>query len=100
MPNFLEYIPISETITGIIAATIGWVTGGRTQKQSIEVQNAQTVLSMWQQTAETQRQEINDLKSEIREMMERINVMEGHINKLEVENKKLRIRLSKMGQEE
>jgi peptidoglycan hydrolase CwlO-like protein len=93
--KFMEQLPWSETITAIVAGIIGWVTSGRFAKQSVEVQNAQSVLQMWRETSETQRSEISELKSELKALMLRIDSLENHIQQLELENQKLKIELDK-----
>jgi hypothetical protein len=90
----MNQLPISEIVTGILAALIGWFSSGRFTKQSIEVQNAQAVLSMWKETATSQRLEIQQMKEEMREMVKRIDELENHIVRLEIENRELKKQLS------
>jgi TolA-binding protein len=90
----MNQLPVSEIVTGILAALIGWFTSGRFTKQSIEVQNAQAVLSMWKETATSQKIDIQQLKEEMREMVKRIDELENHIVRLEIENRELKKQLS------
>jgi septal ring factor EnvC (AmiA/AmiB activator) len=90
----MNQLPINEIITGILAGLIGWFTSGKFTKQSIEVQNAQAVLSMWKETATSQKIDIQQLKEEMREMVKRIEELENHIFRLEIENKELKKQLS------
>jgi sensor histidine kinase YesM len=90
----MNQLPISEIVTAILAALIGWFSSGRFTKQSIEVQNAQAVLSMWKETATSQRLEIQQMKEEMREMVKRIDELENHIVRLEIENRELKKQLS------
>jgi hypothetical protein len=90
----MNQLPISEIITGILAGVIGWFTSGRFTKTSLEVQNAQAILSMWKETATSQKIDIQQLKEEMREMVKRIEELENHIVRLEIENKELKKQLS------
>jgi TolA-binding protein len=90
----MNQLPINEIITGILAGLIGWFTSGKFTKQSIEVQNAQAVLSMWKETATSQKIDIQQLKEEMREMVKRIDELENHIVRLEIENRELKKQLS------
>ena len=92
----MEGLPISEIATAIIAGIIGWITSGRFTKQSIEVQNAQAVLKMWQETATHQKVEIQQMKEEMRQMVKRIDELENHIIRLETENKVLKSQLQQL----
>lgn len=89
----MNQLPISEIVTAIIAGIVGWVTSGRFTKQSIEVQNAQTVLEMWKETATAQKLEIQQLKEEMKSMVKRIDELENHVLRLETENKELKKKL-------
>jgi len=89
----MSQLPISEIVTGILAGLIGWFSSGRFTKQSIEVANAQAVLSMWQETATSQKLEIQQMKEEMREMIKRIDELENHVLRLETENKELKKKL-------
>jgi TolA-binding protein len=90
----MNQLPISEIITGILAGVIGWFTSGRFTKTSLEVQNAQAILSMWKETATAQKIDIQQMKEEMREMVKRIEELENHIVRLEIENKELKKQLS------
>ena len=90
----MNQLPISEIVTAILAGLIGWFTSGKFTKQSIEVQNAQAVLSMWKETATSQKIDIQQMKEEMREMVKRIEELENHIIRLEIENKELKKQLS------
>jgi TolA-binding protein len=92
----MEGLPVSEIVTAIIAGIIGWITSGRFTKQSIEVQNAQAVLKMWQETATHQKVEIQQMKEEMRQMVKRIDELENHIIRLETENKVLKSQLQQL----
>lgn len=89
----MNQLPISETITAIVAALIGWFTSGRFTKQSIEVQNSRAILDMWKETATAQKIDIQQMKEEMREMVKRIEELENHIIRLEIENKELKKQL-------
>jgi hypothetical protein len=89
----MTQLPISEIVTAILAGLIGWFSSGRFTKQSIEVANAQAVLSMWKETATAQKIEIQQMKEEMREMLKRIDLLENHIAKLEGENRELKKKL-------
>ena len=87
--------PISETITAVVAAVVGWITGGKIQKESAEIQNAKEIMKMWQETAEAHKVEIEALRKEITSLREKLDEMEGHIRKLEEENRDLKKKLGK-----
>ena len=87
--------PISESITAVIAGVIGWLTGGKIQKESAEIQNAKAVLAMWQETAEAQKLEIEAMRKEIQALREKLDEMETHIRKIEAENIELKRGLNK-----
>ena len=87
--------PISETITAVIGAAVGWITGGKVQKESAEIQNAKEIMKMWQETAEAHKTEIEALRKEITFLREKLDEMEGHIRKLEEENYELKKKLGK-----
>jgi chromosome segregation ATPase len=87
--------PISETITAVIGAIVGWITGGKVQKESAEIQNAKEIMKMWQETAEAHKTEIEALRKEIFSLRDKLDEMEGHIRKLEEENRDLKKKLGK-----
>jgi chromosome segregation ATPase len=87
--------PISETITAVIGAAVGWITGGKVQKESAEIQNAKEIMKMWQETAEAHKTEIEALRKEIFSLRDKLDEMEGHIRKLEEENRDLKKKLGK-----
>ncbi len=87
--------PISETITAVVAAIVGWITGGKIQKESAEIQNAKEIMKMWQETAEAHKAEIEALRKEISSLREKLDEMEGHIRKLEEENRDLKKKLGR-----
>jgi len=87
--------PISETVTAVVAAIVGWITGGKVQKESAEIQNAKEIMKMWQETAEAHKVEIESLRKEITSLREKLDEMEGHIRKLEEENYELKKKLGK-----
>jgi len=87
--------PVSETITAVIGAIVGWITGGKVQKESAEIQNAKEIMKMWQETAEAHKVEIESLRKEITSLREKLDEMEGHIRKLEEENYELKKKLGK-----
>ena len=87
--------PISESITAVIAGVIGWLTGGKIQKESAEIQNAKAVLAMWQETAEAQKLEIEAMRREIQALREKLDEMETHVRKIEAENIELKRLLKK-----
>ena len=87
--------PISETITAVIGAAVGWITGGKVQKESAEIQNAKEIMKMWQETAEAHKAEIEALRKEITSLRDKLDEMEGHIRKLEEENRDLKKKLGK-----
>jgi predicted RNase H-like nuclease (RuvC/YqgF family) len=87
--------PISESITAVIAGVIGWLTGGKTQKESAEIQNAKAVLAMWQETADAQKLEIEAMRREIQALREKLDEMETHVRKIESENIELKRLLNK-----
>lgn len=87
--------PVSETITAVVAAAIGWITGGKVQKESAEIQNAKEIMSMWRETAEAHKEEIEALRKEIIFLREKLDEMESHIRKLEAENHELKKKLGK-----
>lgn len=87
--------PISESITAVIAGVIGWLTGGKIQKESAEIQNAKAVLAMWQETAEAQKLEIEAMRREIQALREKLDEMETHVRKIEAENIELKRLLNK-----
>ena len=89
----MTQLPISEIVTAILAGLIGWFSSGRFTKQSIEVANAQAVLSMWKETATAQKLEIQQLKEEMKSMVKRIDELENNILRLETENKELKKKL-------
>jgi len=88
-------LPISESITAVIAGVIGWLTGGKIQKESAEIQNAKAVLAMWQETAEAQKLEIEAMRREIQALREKLDEMEAHVRKIEAENIELKRLLNK-----
>jgi chromosome segregation ATPase len=87
--------PVSETVTAVVAAIVGWITGGKVQKESAEIQNAKEIMKMWQETAEAHKVEIEALRKEITSLREKLDEMEGHIRKLEEENRDLKKQLGK-----
>jgi predicted nucleic acid-binding Zn-ribbon protein len=87
--------PISESITAVIAGVIGWLTGGKIQKESAEIQNAKAVLAMWQETADAQKLEIEAMRREIQALREKLDEMETHVRKIESENIELKRLLNK-----
>lgn len=87
--------PISETVTAVVAAVVGWITGGKVQKESAEIQNAKEIMKMWQETAEAHKTEIEALRKEISSLREKLDEMEGHIRKLEEENRDLKKKLGR-----
>lgn len=87
--------PVSETVTAVVAAVVGWITGGKVQKESAEIQNAKEIMKMWQETAEAHKTEIESLRKEITSLREKMDEMEGHIRKLEEENYELKKKLGK-----
>jgi Skp family chaperone for outer membrane proteins len=87
--------PISESVTAVIAGVIGWLTGGKIQKESAEIQNAKAVLAMWQETAEAQKLEIEAMRKEIQALREKLDEMETHVRKIESENIELKRLLNK-----
>lgn len=89
----MTQLPVSEIVTAIVAGIIGWFTSGRFTKQSIEVQNSRAILSMWQETATSQKLEIQQMKEEMREMIKRIDELENHVLRLETENRELKKKL-------
>jgi len=89
----MTQLPISEIVTAILAGLIGWFSSGRFTKQSIEVANAQAVLSMWKETATAQKLEIQQLKEEMKSMVKRIDELENHVIRLENENRELKKQL-------
>jgi polyhydroxyalkanoate synthesis regulator phasin len=90
----MEGLPISETITALVAGLIGWFTSGKFTKSSIEVQNAREVLQMWKDLSVAQKIEIQQLKEEMHSMVKRIEELENHVLRLETENKELKKQLS------
>jgi TolA-binding protein len=89
----MEGLPLSEIVTAIVTGFVTWFSAGRFTKQSLEVQNAQAVLKMWQETATHQKVEIQQMKEEMRQMVKRIDELENHIIRLESENKVLKSQL-------
>jgi predicted nucleic acid-binding Zn-ribbon protein len=87
--------PISESVTAVIAGVIGWLTGGKIQKESAEIQNAKAVLAMWQETADAQKLEIEAMRREIQALREKLDEMETHVRKIESENIELKRLLNK-----
>jgi predicted nucleic acid-binding Zn-ribbon protein len=87
--------PISESVTAVIAGVIGWLTGGKIQKESAEIQNAKAVLAMWQETADAQKLEIETMRKEIQALREKLDEMETHVRKIESENIELKRLLNK-----
>lgn len=87
--------PVSETITAVVATAIGWITGGKVQKESAEIQNAKEIMSMWRETAEAHKEEIEALRKEITSLRDKLDEMESHIRKLEAENHELKRKLGK-----
>ena len=87
--------PISESVTAVIAGVIGWLTGGKIQKESAEIQNAKAVLTMWQETADAQKLEIEAMRREIQALREKLDEMETHVRKIESENIELKRLLNK-----
>ena len=87
--------PISETITAVVAAVVGWITGGKVQKESAEIQNAKEIMAMWKETAEAHKEEIEALRKEITSLRDKLDEMESHIRKIEAENFELKKKLGK-----
>ena len=85
---------IETTIIGSISAIVGgavaWLTRGRFQADSLQVKQAQAVLSMWQETAEAQKKELTELRNELVVLRQRIECLESTIHSLESENASLK----------
>ena len=85
---------IETTIIGSISAIVGgavaWLTRGRFQADSLQVKQAQAVLSMWQETAEAQKKELTELRNELVVLRQRIESLENTIQALEAENANLK----------
>jgi peptidoglycan hydrolase CwlO-like protein len=94
-------LPISETITGVIAAVIGWFTSGKMQAKSTDIDNTAKLIELWEKANHNCQSELDELRAEIKQMrdehqqqrqerddeisklQQKVKVLEGHIKKLE-----------------
>ena len=93
--------PISETITGFVAAAIGWFTNGKVQAKSTDIDNTAKLIELWEKANHNCQTELDELRAEIKQMREehqqqrqerddeihklqqKVKVLENHIKKLE-----------------
>jgi hypothetical protein len=47
--NFSE-LPISEVITGVLAAAIAWITGGKYAAKSTKIDNTAKLIEIWEKS--------------------------------------------------
>ncbi len=97
----MSQFPISETITGIIAAAIAWFSGGKYAARGTEIDNTAKLIDLWEKANHNCQSELDELRAEIKQMREehqqqrqerddeisklqqKVKVLEGHIKKLE-----------------
>ena len=97
----MSQFPISETITGIVAAAIAWFSGGKYAAKGTEIDNTAKLIELWekanhncQSELDEVRKEIKDLRScyesevlkrdsDILSLQQKVKVLENHIKKLE-----------------
>ena len=94
-------LPISETISALVAAGIAWFTHGKLQAKSTDIDNTAKLIELWekanhncQKELDELRQEIKDLRTfyesevqkrddDISKLQQKVRVLESHIKKLE-----------------
>jgi septal ring factor EnvC (AmiA/AmiB activator) len=97
----VSQFPISETITGIIAAAIAWFSGGKYAAKGTEIDNTAKLIELWEKAnhncneeLEQMREEIKQFKAEaaeerqalndkIKSQDQKIKVLQDHIKKME-----------------
>lgn len=67
--NFSDF-PISETISTIAGALIGWFTSGRLQAKGKEISNTAELIQLWKDANHDCRAELDAMKAEIKELRE------------------------------
>lgn len=93
--------PITETITGVIAAAIGWFTGGKLQFKSAQIDNTAKLIELWEKANHNCQKELDEMRAEIRllrlqgneerqnnkdeisKLQQQVKVLQAHIKKLE-----------------
>jgi hypothetical protein len=87
--NLFETTAIS-TIGAVAGGVLGWIFKGRYHADSLQVKQAQAVLTMWQATAESQHIELTQMRNELVVLRQRIEHLEHTIRMLEAENANLK----------
>jgi peptidoglycan hydrolase CwlO-like protein len=94
-------LPISEAITGVVAAAIAWITGGKYAAKSTEIDNTAKLIEIWEKANHNCQKELDEMREEIRvvrleagaererlndevaKLQQKVRVLESHIKKLE-----------------
>ena len=94
-------LPISETITGAIAAVIAWFSGGKYAAKSTEIDNTAKLIELWKDANHDCRAELDQMRAEIKlfreqaaeerqradeeisKLQQQVRVLQNHIKKLE-----------------
>jgi peptidoglycan hydrolase CwlO-like protein len=97
----LHDLPISETLTGFIAAVIAWITGGKYAAKSAKIDSTAKLIALWEQANHNCQSELEELRAEIKQLrsdaaierersndeisklQSKVKVLENHIKKLE-----------------
>lgn len=94
---------LPEAVLTLIGGASGWFFGRKREKQStksIELDNVQSAIAIWRESAESLAQEVSDIKDSQEELIKKNKELTYHVEKLEkkvqeltAENRKLRERL-------
>lgn len=97
----MNQFPISETITGLVAAAIAWFFGGKQAAKGTEIDNTAKLIELWEKANHNCQNELNELREEIRQfrvqaseerlkaddeilkLQQQVKVLQAHIKKLE-----------------
>lgn len=97
----LNDFPFTESITAVIAATIGWFTGGKLNAKSKEISNTAELIALWKDANHDCRAELDLMREDIRtfrlqaaeerqraddeisKLQQQVKVLQAHIKKLE-----------------
>lgn len=97
----LNDFPFTESITAVIAAAIGWFTGGKRQAKTVEIDNTAKLIELWEKANHNCQKELDEMREEIRlfrlqaneerqkaddeisKLQQQVRVLQAHIKKLE-----------------
>ena len=97
----LENLPISESITGLVAGAIAWFFGGKQAAKGTEIDNTAKLIELWEKANHNCQRELDEMREEIRlfraqaheerekadeeilKLQQQVKALQGHIKKLE-----------------